>query len=135
MLFRSGYWRELADSAAQISSGQRSFCRIQRSDVMELVIKCLALSVVMSFSCKLFFETLIPLRKWEHRWIEKTIIPAFVSAFMIISFSEVPPYIFQALRLILAISIITQIYYKICLLYTSRYHFLSFKFDVSESFY
>ncbi len=80
---------------------------------MELVIKCLALSVVMSFSCKLFFETLIPLRKWEHRWIEKTIIPAFVSAFMIISFSEVPPYIFQALRLILAISIITQIYYKI----------------------
>lgn len=80
---------------------------------MGVIIKCLFLSFVLGTGCKLFFETMLLRRTWEHQWIEKTLIPAFVLGFMVISFTEIPPYIFQPIRVIAVICVIVQIYFQV----------------------
>lgn len=83
---------------------------------MELFIKCLLLSAIMAFNCKLFFETMIPKRKWVHQSIDGTMPLAFIFGFMMIAYMEIPPYIFQPLRVIVIISIVVQIYFQIKIL-------------------
>lgn len=80
---------------------------------MELFIKCLLLSAIMACSCKLFFETMVPRRKWKHRSLGNTMPFAFIIGFMIIAYTEIPPYIFQPVRVIVVISIVAQIYFQI----------------------
>ena len=56
---------------------------------MELFIKCLLLSAIMAFNCKLFFETMIPKRKWVHQSIDGTMPLAFIFGFMMIAYMAV----------------------------------------------
>lgn len=44
---------------------------------MEIFLKSLALSLVMSISCKVFFDTLLEKRRWRRGWIEYTELLAF----------------------------------------------------------
>lgn len=68
---------------------------------------------MMGTSCQIFFETIVPRRKWRHQWIEYTTIPAFAAGGMIISFTEIPPYVLQPVRLILIVAVTAQIYFQI----------------------
>lgn len=84
--------------------------------MMQTVIKCLVLSMLMGMSCKIFFETVAEKKQWRQVWIEHTVLLAYMAVFMIIAFTEIPPYILQPVRTIAAIFIVTQIYYRIKLL-------------------
>lgn len=84
--------------------------------MMQTVIKCLVLSMLMGMSCKIFFETVAEKKQWRQVWIEHTVLLAYMAVFMIIAFTEIPPYILQPVRTIAAIFVVTQIYYRIKLL-------------------
>lgn len=84
--------------------------------MMQTVIKCLILSMLMGMSCKIFFETVAEKKRWRQVWIEHTVLLAYMAVFMIIAFTEIPPYILQPVRTIAAIFVVTQIYYRIKLL-------------------
>lgn len=84
--------------------------------MMQTVIKCLVLSMLTGMSCKIFFETVAEKKRWRQVWIEHTVLLAYMAVFMIIAFTEIPPYILQPVRTIAAIFIVTQIYYRIKLL-------------------
>ncbi|MDE7477391.1 MAG: GHKL domain-containing protein [Lachnospiraceae bacterium] len=79
---------------------------------METILRCLLLSFMLGTSCQLFYETIVPQRKWQHPWIEYTMIPAFTAGGMIIAFTEIPPYILQPVRLIMMAALIAQIYFQ-----------------------
>lgn len=80
---------------------------------MEIFLKSLALSLVMSISCKVFFDTLLEKRRWRRGWIENTELLAFTLGIIIISMSEIPPYAIQPIRFTAVICIAVQIYYRV----------------------
>lgn len=80
---------------------------------MEYLFRCLILSIMIGISCQLFYETIVPHRKWRQKWIEYTTIPAFAAGFLAISFAKVPPFILRPIRIILVIIILAQIYFQI----------------------
>ncbi|MCH1981188.1 hypothetical protein MCG98_01175 [Ruminococcus sp. OA3] len=84
--------------------------------MIDQVFKSLALSLMLAVSCRLFFETLIPKRIWTYKWVEFTILPAFALGIMIIAFTEILPYIFQPIRVIVVFFIVAQIYYQVSVL-------------------
>ena len=84
--------------------------------MIEQVIKSLILSVILAASCRLFFETLVPARIWRHGWMKYTVLPAFALGIMVIAFTEIPPYVFQPVRLIVVFFTVAQIYYQISVL-------------------
>jgi len=69
------------------------------------------LTLMSGTSCQLYFETIIPKRSWHHQWITYTTIPAFAAGMMVISFTQIPPYILQPVRLILIVAVVAQIYF------------------------
>ncbi len=79
---------------------------------MEVLIKCLLLSWMAGVSCRLFFETLAPLRRPESR-AGHTASWAFTAAFLVIAFTEIPPYILQPVRFMVLVAFVAQIYYSI----------------------
>lgn len=79
---------------------------------MGLYIKSLILSIMMGISCKEYYEAILPKRKMRYRWIEQTVIFAFVLGFMVICVTPIPPYILRPIRNIVIIWIIGQIYFK-----------------------
>lgn len=84
--------------------------------MMQIIIKCLILSLLMALTCKIYFETVAEKRRWRKRWIEHTVLPAFMMGFMVIAFTEIPPYILQPVRTIAVIFIVAQIYFRVKLL-------------------
>ena len=80
---------------------------------MEIFLKSLALSLVMSISCKVFFDTLLEKRRWRRGWIEYTELLAFTLGIIIISMSEIPPYAIQPIRFTAVICLAVQIYYRV----------------------
>lgn len=80
---------------------------------MNDVLRCLILSLVTGTSCKIFFETVAPMRRWQYPWIKYTAIPAFAAGQMIISFTPVPPYILQPVRLIIIVAVVAQVYFQV----------------------
>lgn len=81
--------------------------------MMNNILRCLVLAFLMGTSCQLYFETLVPKRRWcRHPWIACTAIPAFAAGGMIISFTQIPPYILQPVRLIIILAIVAQIYFQ-----------------------
>ena len=84
--------------------------------MIEQVIKSLILSVILAAGCRLFFETLVPVRIWRHGWMKYTVLPAFTLGIMAIAFTEIPPYVFQPVRLIVVFFTVAQIYYQISVL-------------------
>ena len=112
----TGYRRRTARSATQIPGSEGSVCSIQGIIMIEQVIKSLILSVILAAGCRLFFETLVPVRIWRHGWMKYTVLPAFTLGIMAIAFTEIPPYVFQPVRLIVVFFTVAQIYYQISVL-------------------
>lgn len=81
--------------------------------MMGMILKGLALSFFLSVSCKVFFDTLLEKRRWKRGWIEYTEFLAFTFGFMMISLSEIPPYVLQPIRFTVVISIVVQLYYRV----------------------
>lgn len=79
---------------------------------MEIVVKSLILSAMMGISCKEYFGIFLQ-ERWKVRWINYTINLAFMAGFMVISFSPIPPYFWQPVRLIVIIWAVAQIYFKV----------------------
>ncbi|MDE7272920.1 MAG: GHKL domain-containing protein [Lachnospiraceae bacterium] len=80
--------------------------------MFENIMRCLVLSFMIGTSCQVFFEAIVPKRKWRHQWIAHTTIPTFAAGSMIISFTQIPPYILQPVRLILIVAVIAQIHFQ-----------------------
>lgn len=80
---------------------------------MRIITKSLVLSLLLSMSCKVFFDTLIEKKKWKYSWLDYTEILAFMLGFMMIALTEIPPYIIQPIRFIFVLWMVTQIYYRV----------------------
>ena len=80
---------------------------------MGQVIRCIILSLMVGICVKIYFETLLARRKWRHKWVEYTLLPVLTAGFMMIAFTEIPPYFLQPLRLILLLFVTAQIYFQV----------------------
>lgn len=80
---------------------------------MNDVLRCLILSLITGISCKIFFETIVPMRRWRYPWIKYTVIPAFAAGLMINAFTPIPPYILQPVRLIILVAAVAQVYFQL----------------------
>lgn len=69
---------------------------------MEIIIKSVILSAMLGISCKEYFGLFLPGR-WKSQWINGTANLIFMAGFMLISFSPIPPYFWQPVRLIAVI--------------------------------
>lgn len=79
---------------------------------MNTLLRCLILSFIAGTSCKLFFETIVPIRQWQYPWVKYTAIPAFAMGQVFISFTPIPPYILQPVRFIIIMAVIAQVYFQ-----------------------
>ena len=80
---------------------------------MEIFIRGTVLSLILAMSCRIFYDTIADGREWRHSLTGGTVLPAFLLAFFFIAFTEIPPYLFQPVRMIAAVFIVAQIYYRI----------------------
>ncbi len=80
-------------------------------DMLGLVTRSLILSFILGISCQTFYETVAPRRRLRYDWLEHTTIIAFAAGFMVIAVTEIPPYIFQPIRLIVVTAVVAQIYF------------------------
>ena len=80
---------------------------------MEILIRGIVLSLILAMSCRIFYDTIADGREWRHSLTGGTVLPAFLLAFFFIAFTEIPPYLFQPVRMIAAVFIVAQIYYRI----------------------
>ena len=81
-----------------------------------LLLRCLVLSFMTGISCQLFYETVVPRRRWRQQWMEHSVLPAFTAVFLLISVAWLPPYILRPVRIILLTALIAQIYFQIHLI-------------------
>lgn len=79
---------------------------------MIMILYCLIFAFIQGTSCLLYFETIVPKRTWHHPWVEYTVIPAFMAGMLVISFTQIPPYILQPVRLIIVVAVVAQIYFQ-----------------------
>lgn len=82
-------------------------------DLTGLVVRSIILSFVMGMSCQMFFGTVVPMRKMRYAWMEHTAVMAYTAGFMVIAVTEIPPYVLQPVRVIVAIFIVSQIYFRV----------------------
>ena len=61
---------------------------------MEDIVKSILLSIMMGISCKIYYEIFEPYRKWRNRRREYLVVLTTAIGFMMIAFTEIPPYIF-----------------------------------------
>lgn len=80
---------------------------------MEILIRGTVLSLILAMSCRIFYDTIADGREWRHSLTGGTVLPAFLLAFFFIAFTEIPPYLLQPVRMIAAVFIVAQIYYRI----------------------
>ena len=80
-------------------------------DMLELVIRSFILSFIMGISCQTFYETVAPRRRRRYEWLRHTTVFAFAAGFMVIAVTEIPPYIFQPVRVIVVTAVVAQIYF------------------------
>lgn len=80
-------------------------------DMLGLVIRSFILSFIMGISCQTFYETVVPRRRLRYEWLRHTTILAFAAGFMVIAVTEIPPYIFQPVRVIVVTAIVAQLYF------------------------
>ncbi len=76
------------------------------------IVKVVVFAFMMGASCKLFFEIFANQRKWHCEWMERLPVLICMAGFILISVSEIPPYIFQPVRFILVIFITAQICFQ-----------------------
>ena len=92
---------------------------------MEIIIRCVILSFLLSVSCKLFFDTLLPKRSFRFRWLRPPAglfgplrlrhlaLPTFMAGLLLIAFTPIPPFIFQPVRFVLVILLTSLLYYEV----------------------
>ena len=80
-------------------------------DMLGLMIRNFILTFIMGISCQTFYETVAPRRRLRYEWLQHTTVFAFAAGFMVIAVTEIPPYIFQPLRVIVVTVVVAQIYF------------------------
>lgn len=80
---------------------------------MVTIIRGIAASIMLSFVCKIYFETMIPRRKWRCGWFGSTMIPVFTLTFLFVAFSEILPYLIQPIRFTIVLFLVVQIYFQV----------------------
>lgn len=83
-----------------------------------LSIRSFILSFIMGISCQTFYETVAPRRRLRYEWLQHTTVFAFAAGFMVIAVTEIPPYIFQPIRVIVVAAVAAQIYFDMRVLKT-----------------
>ncbi|MCI8995766.1 MAG: GHKL domain-containing protein [Lachnospiraceae bacterium] len=79
---------------------------------MEVMVRGAGLSLLMGICCQLFFEALFPKRLWRHGWIANLGIPAFTVGFLVIAWTEIPPYILQPIRMTAVLLLTARIFFR-----------------------
>ena len=79
---------------------------------MEIVMKSIVLSLILSISSLAFFDTLLPVRRFIHSWIRHTSLLAFLAGYLVIAFTPIPPWLFQPLRLTAVVLLPALFYYQ-----------------------
>lgn len=82
-------------------------------NTMILLFRSILLSFIMAVSCRIFYETVVPMRRMRYDFMKYTVVPAFLAGFMVIAVTKIPPYIFQPVRVIVAVAVVAQIYYQV----------------------
>lgn len=80
---------------------------------MENMVKCILLSILMGICCKVFYETFVPQRKWRRKQMEYLVVLLTAIGFMLIACTEIPPYIFQPVRVCLVVALSAQICFRV----------------------
>lgn len=80
---------------------------------MEDILRSILLSIMMGVSCKAYYETFVPYRKWQKRGLEYLVVLTTAIGFMVIAFTEVPPYLLQPVRFIIVVALSAQICFQI----------------------
>ena len=80
---------------------------------MEDIVKCILLSIMMGISCKAYYEIFVPYRKWRNGVLGYLVVLTTAIGFMMIAFTEIPPYIFQPIRFIAVVAVSAQICFQI----------------------
>lgn len=80
---------------------------------MGVIGRSLILSVLSSVSSKLFFEMTAAKRCWRHDWVSYTMVPFWTAGYLMIAFTEIPPYILQPVRLIAVTAVGAGIYFRV----------------------
>ena len=80
-------------------------------DMLGLMIRDFILTFIMGISCQTFYETVAPRRQLRYEWLQHTTVFAFAAGFMVIAVTEIPPYIFQPVRVIVVTFVAAQIYF------------------------
>lgn len=79
---------------------------------MEIVMKSIVLSLILSISSLAFFDTLLPVRRFVHSWIRHTSLLSFLAGYLVIAFTPIPPWLFQPLRLTAVVLLPALFYYQ-----------------------
>lgn len=79
---------------------------------MEVMGKSLILSVIFAVSCKFFCEIFLTRRSFRHAWISYTMVPMWTAGFLVIAYTEIPPYILQPVRLTAIVFLGAWIYFR-----------------------
>ena len=67
---------------------------------MGIVMRNILLCLMLGAGCSIYYETIVPVRVWRTAWVKYTAVPAFALGFLVIAFTEIPPYILQPVRVI-----------------------------------
>ena len=80
---------------------------------METIIRSVILSFLLAAGCTLFFEALLPKRTFSALWLRFLRLPAFMAGLLLISFTPIPPFIFQPVRFVLVIMAAALIFFDV----------------------
>ena len=80
---------------------------------METIIRSVILSFLLAAGCTLFFEALLPKRSFSALWLRFLRFPAFMAGLLLISFTPIPPFIFQPVRFVLVIMAAALIFFDV----------------------
>ena len=79
---------------------------------MGIVMRNILLSLMLGTGCSIYYETIVPVRVWRTAWVKYTAVPAFALGFLMIAFTEIPPYILQPVRVIAVLWLVSWIYFQ-----------------------
>lgn len=80
---------------------------------MENLVRIILVVVLMGISCKAYYETFSPHRRWQHRNAEYLVVPITAIGFMVIAFMRNVPYILRPVRFIIVVFLSAQVCFQI----------------------
>ena len=79
---------------------------------MGIVMRNILLCLMLGAGCSIYYETIVPVRVWRTAWVKYTAVPAFALGFLVIAFTEIPPYVLQPVRVIAVLWLVSWIYFQ-----------------------